>query len=816
MAYELSYAGVGFRINPPSVMEHLARFEHLLNLRDVVPLGQVWPGPKLLQLGAQVPPGYPPLEIGDFFYPVGASRWAQFRGIAAAPDVAAMQAIAYAKSNTHLRPQTFIIQSEGGDSVGSVSTQLFMLPPIPLTGGTAAPQLYLITLVDERYFWHQWQSGGQITCTALTTTGSWSGLLIALAAQLGITLNFAAVDIDYGMPEPDSPLYSNDESPAVLLDQVAANVGCAVIRTDYNVYSLQRWADAATQIAKQRPKNGNNVLGGQALSAKSPAVVAAVPSAVAVTFPVWISGQDYYQPEPYRDQFLKGASYGATFAVETNLTALPEPYAILPTFAGTKQIATTAKALFASVPPSGSPTNLTALQNLAKLLATDYIDSLLTRVDEVYAGVYPWGAEALNDLLYSWRSDQVYTRILPPRFNDGPSQFQHGLGPLAPVSQTDVDVLILGVGVYTYFQINAVSSGEIFTVGYRGYTPTVSYTAGGTDTPATVVTALLAALNASVDPVFVTFDWWDSATAGVIGSPTNVFVAAIGVTTALYMTSSVSQADVTVWPNVYTCNPQQINLPGGLYSPGYTPDSNLCSFVERNAQNVEPFTMVRSCLLGSLFGVSLYEGSAVSGPDNGSGAGQTQTWSWSASPPTTINQVLYDTTIYLNDLGTAIEPSTGYYVGATPVIQPVYAWFIPPLTVTFTIVNAGSLPFVVTLGANLATSPYDATPSAATWTAPVSPAVQEQFTVLALETRIATITIPALQIPSNVGGGNQGNMYAVFVSVGSAGNNLPWGATALTTVTVATGTTGGSTLAGLMPTRLGQTFNLTLPPSTSG
>ncbi len=237
---------------------------------------------------------YPDVRIGDFFYPVGACRWSIFRGLMTAEDIAAVTKALQASSPTaNISRQiqgTFTIQSEGGDSAGSVTTQLFMLPPIPIYGASGTPTLYLVNLVDERYFWHQWFNPEDCTGSVLE---SWSAYLNQLATQLNITLSFATPADVYGIPEIDSPLCTDGyDNPAALLDLVAANVGCAVVRNLDGTYKLQRFADANNTAKSNLPASGNNLLGGPAFTdpidtSLPPSYFVMLPGTVRVVFPLW-------------------------------------------------------------------------------------------------------------------------------------------------------------------------------------------------------------------------------------------------------------------------------------------------------------------------------------------------------------------------------------------------------------------------------------------------------------------------------------------------------------------------------------------------
>ncbi len=437
MAYALSYCGVTFRIPSKDLMDRLDRFEWLSTLADVLPQGQDFPGAKFTSLGFPMPRAYPPLRIGDFFYPVGASRFSVFRGIMTAEDLDTATGTVYPNDNNELEAGLFIIQSEGGDAIGQFQNKMLMLPPIPLAGiGQDDPQIFLVTLVDERYLFHQWDGAGVITCTALTTTGSWSDLLASIAGTMGITLTFNPVEPVYGVPEPDSAIYTNWESPAVLLDAVAANIGRVVVRSDYLTYRLLTWEEAIEDQEANRPLSKNNLVGGAALTSTNAPISqvnrSMMPQNVTVTFPKWVDNVGYYEPEDYRSHVLD--SYGAVLAVNVNLADLDAPYEDLPYFAGTKYMSDTAKATYsteAAVIAEDDPTNLSDLESLAQKMAMDYYDQRRCWLDEAYAGVFLWPPEGVSDILVSWRAGEVFTRVSSPPFNQGQTQFQHGFGPLS-------------------------------------------------------------------------------------------------------------------------------------------------------------------------------------------------------------------------------------------------------------------------------------------------------------------------------------------------------------------------------------------------
>ncbi len=145
-------------------------------------------------------------------------------GIASQPDLFVMRAAPIGPSNP-------------GDQIGpfTVSSLMYMLPPRPLADhGGGFDGLYLVTLVDERY-WFQYSS----VTLHLNSSTSWDNLIVACANALGIFIYYTPIESTYSQPEPDSPLWVNEENPAVLLDAIAANLGRVVVRALDGTYTLK-------------------------------------------------------------------------------------------------------------------------------------------------------------------------------------------------------------------------------------------------------------------------------------------------------------------------------------------------------------------------------------------------------------------------------------------------------------------------------------------------------------------------------------------------------------------------------------------------
>ncbi len=98
------------------------------------------------------------------------------------------------------------------------------LPPRPLTQTPDGPNLWLLTLVDDRYFW--WFKGAVLSITAGTTT--WSQLYADLATALGVTIDVDTIPSAY--LKPDADLALSYESLPTILDVVSFSVGQRIVR----------------------------------------------------------------------------------------------------------------------------------------------------------------------------------------------------------------------------------------------------------------------------------------------------------------------------------------------------------------------------------------------------------------------------------------------------------------------------------------------------------------------------------------------------------------------------------------------------------
>ena len=417
----------------------------------------------------------PKISINSWYYPTTASRWSVFRGLATSTAVTAMiQATNFsqgqgclpaefvmhcdpliAQSMTRL-PDPFINLLFGAQNPATkyrLSSQMFMLPPRPLADhGSQFDGLYLVTLVDERYYYQY--SPVSLKVRRGTT---WNSLINQCAAAMGITIGFVDIPAVFQAPEPDSHLWSTMESAPVLLDAIAYNIGDVVIRLlDGSlkfVYSYE-----SQTIAKVNRGNATQVLriaGGELISSGIGNKVRneVIPEAVKVTFPKYVIGNDpvpHFVNSRYLNQRATswfeesfGEDYTVTVPIASGNAVFPtnvlaRDFSPLSGLTGVRGIAhtihDTAKALYDSefLAATAVPKNNEGLVNLAMELGAIYFDyQTLEALDEVYPGTYSWIPEGYHDIIWTFsaRAGRACTRVMKTQWNQMVREMQHGTPP---------------------------------------------------------------------------------------------------------------------------------------------------------------------------------------------------------------------------------------------------------------------------------------------------------------------------------------------------------------------------------------------------
>lgn len=214
----VTYAGVPL---PCPTAELLSRLEYALSPGEVRDFEyKHWPGPNLM--------GYPfqatrerntlPVRLNALQWPVGASRWAVGRFLADDARLALIRQTAYGGGSAY---QSATLYMDDGRPGHEVAAPMYMLPPRPLYQVEVPYQLWLLTLVDHRFFW--WGRTGTVSAPT-----SWTNLYAQIGTLLGVTIAADTVPAAYLVPPAD--LAVRYEHLPILLDAVAYSVGHRISR----------------------------------------------------------------------------------------------------------------------------------------------------------------------------------------------------------------------------------------------------------------------------------------------------------------------------------------------------------------------------------------------------------------------------------------------------------------------------------------------------------------------------------------------------------------------------------------------------------
>lgn len=424
----------------------------------------------------------PKITINDWYYPTNACRWSVFRGLVWSSALksiisnlttAPSQGIQSFTGQGGWNSSTFVMQagpvspnSPAGDVQNNytLETSMFMLPPRPLAEhGAQFDGLYLITLVDERYYFD-----GVGTSYHPTKDSTWYDILFSVATALGIQL-FGGDPIPeaYATPEPDSQFWENFENAAVLLDAAAYNIGRVVVRNLDGTYSLKTPLQAQDIVqanllglsANEDPFQfvSGNLSPGQTNPSPFPARTAGgdmyysgganllvgdltpvrnavCPAEINVTFPLYVQGDDpvpHFVNPRYQNQ-RPSAWYEESYGdIATATVPISSGGNLVSGLVGTSQhtIHTTAKALYdKEADLQGNPLNFSGLTSMAMQIATDYWGwKANTALDEVFPGTWNWLMDGAHDVVWSFSARRGFgsTRVMRTQWNLNVPEMQH-------------------------------------------------------------------------------------------------------------------------------------------------------------------------------------------------------------------------------------------------------------------------------------------------------------------------------------------------------------------------------------------------------
>lgn len=453
---QCSFAGVAFRQAPPDVMEKLERYDYARLNQMIAPYrSHRWPGENLRRLG--IPEYHWPdqIRVGQFFYPIiGASRWGIFRGLMTQADIDKIKPLVWVSGAlTHASGTFKMYQPVDWDTSThepALTTAMYLLPPVPVMGVGGDERLYIVTLVDERYFW-QWKS--ITSCLDISSwpsgagANTWGNYLSLICTALGISsTNFTGTVSDTFNMESDSPFFCHYESAAALMDAVLLHQGRYFERAVDGTVTADFWSSAGNTYFREYAAGNNStealgmrrMMGGWSVVqdtlsgfVNKDAYRATVPKQVIVTFPKWNDSPGEYRDtfKTYRARF-KNDSYPSVYTKTIDASTIMG--ATVNYIDAAAVIRTAAKARYTNAADT-SVNNQSSIDLLATMLVTAYLNQKVCYADETFPGVSANVGSEWADHLITWDGKDCCTRFMSPPFNmENVSEFFHSFetGPL--------------------------------------------------------------------------------------------------------------------------------------------------------------------------------------------------------------------------------------------------------------------------------------------------------------------------------------------------------------------------------------------------
>jgi hypothetical protein len=383
------------------VIEHIQRLISTWDVREFY--RNCWPAGLAPTSSFQLPDDswpYQPIQLDCLYWPQGASSWAVGHFLATDDELSRIRPNAYTGNTLNPLPLMFADGIDGVSLGNFMQTDLYMLAPRPLTQIAGCEGLWLITLVDDRFFWWQFNP---INLNILSTT-TWQQVL----STLKTVVPFTSEAVPSAYLSPSQVLNTPFGSFPALLDTVAYCIGQRVVRKlDGSVHlistatSRARVTSNLSTFVINQPAAGQlqsgQVAGGSFLltNAAGNDLNSELPSAVSLAF------ERFNSPT--------GSPW-----IET-VTLLSLALSEYSGMAGNGQIRSfddTAGAYFAG---GASPINRPALMALAKQAATDYYQWRSPGLDLVIGAPRPWDGEAHSQMVVweqSLAKGTLTTRIL--------------------------------------------------------------------------------------------------------------------------------------------------------------------------------------------------------------------------------------------------------------------------------------------------------------------------------------------------------------------------------------------------------------------
>jgi hypothetical protein len=412
----ISFAGVQISA---CTAENAAWIERNLSFQDVFDFARhTWPGPGVLPLGLPPLPRARPVKTETLFWQRDAVNFAVAYFVINKAQLDAIRTQVYPNAAPYYVSQPLVL-NDGQNSL--TAAQMWMLPArplqqIPLPGGTgfqpSPGDTYLLTLVDQRFFW--WNVPAIISVDPGVT--NWTDLYAQINTALNLSPPISVDSIPTAYLQPSADYGTLYQPLPLLLDAIALAVGHRIVTdpTTGYVYSKAALSAAATQaeLLGDWPPAAPNKIAGGLLALSQPIagnynnlpvtfpsmggpitdLNGALPSSVTVTFPQPICGEP---ADPFPITIAAPASATEIGVITGN---------------GSSKVINTTATYNAM-----DPGPFTAL---AQQAATDYYRWAVSQLDLKQYGVIPWVQDALSQSVeWTARIAEYSTRIQRPPWN---------------------------------------------------------------------------------------------------------------------------------------------------------------------------------------------------------------------------------------------------------------------------------------------------------------------------------------------------------------------------------------------------------------
>lgn len=342
-------------------------------------------------------PAPPKLRINSLYWPTGASRFAMGLFLCTHARLQTIYQNLDANGVARLKMTDGIPRKKkSAADMSGIDVRMYLLPPRPLTKlpegvNDDRQPLWLLPLVDQRYFW-QWAPMPDYSASDIA---SWEDLFEQIGESLPLfdeQLTAPVPVAAYGKPDVVE-MVRRYENAAVLLDAACASIGTRYVRnikTGGGAILTASQSDDRHDLNMQAVRSDRPYLAGDLPTYVRPYL----PFGVRVLFPKYDGG--------YR---MEGRYHAVTTAAGVALENIPEAVRVPGTY---KTIFSTARALVEGFSEGESPTNAAELTTLAEQITGDFYKHGLRLHDVSLQGIRRWNPTGHDDFVY-------FAQYLQPR-----------------------------------------------------------------------------------------------------------------------------------------------------------------------------------------------------------------------------------------------------------------------------------------------------------------------------------------------------------------------------------------------------------------